>query len=292
MLCLLALRIGATTGFALYDDKPEVTVISNWDDFQTTVLQSQNLWLIQLCTSSSDDNGVCANMADAYNLMAKLMHHILYLGVIDVESEGGKEIVTNFEGLRQQQQVPALYWFLDDKQNPQAISDLKDVESMIGGGMEALANVVTERAKANNVGMEFDMGGDGGGSKGKKSKSGRAGPSKSLSITGEEEFEEKIILNPNVIMVAFTAPWCGHCKMLKPDWDEAAEKLDGEGAQLAWIDATDPANEPLAGRFGVQGFPSILVFPGGAPKVEQTARQYPGERKARDIVQFVLSEGK
>ena len=30
----------------------------------------------------------------------------------------------------------------------------------------------------------------------------------------DNEFEEKVILNPLVSLVAFTAPWCGHCKML------------------------------------------------------------------------------
>jgi len=43
--------------------------------------------------------------------------------------------------------------------------------------------------------------------------------------------------------------------------------VQGQGAQLVWVDATDPVNEGIAAQFQVQGFPSIFVFPGGAPKV-------------------------
>ena len=78
--------------------------------------------------------------------------------------------------------------------------------------------------------------------------------------------------------------------MLQPEWEEAAEKLQGHGAQLVWIDATDNANQQVARTFQVQGYPTIVTFPGGAPKTMETARPYPGERKAQALVQYVLAE--
>ena len=287
LLTLCYGSVGASaSAFSLYDDKPEVTVLSTMEDFQTTVMQSESLWMIQFCTPTEE---VCVTMAENYSIMAKLMKNILYLGVVDVTSAGGQEIANHFN--MPTQQIPTLYWFLDDKQNPQATESLKDTETMITGGMKTIAQVITEGAKSMGIGVRFgdDKQQQQDGAK-KKNKSKKGGPSATVSVTGEEDFEEKVILNPLVTMVAFTAPWCGHCKMLQPDSDEAAEKLQGHGAQLVWIDATDPANGPIAARFQVQGFPSILIFPRGAPKVAQTARQYSGDRKTRAIVEYVLDE--
>lgn len=81
-----------------------------------------------------------------------------------------------------------------------------------------------------------------------------------------------------------------HSKLLKPEWDEASRKLDGEGAQMVWVDATDPSNEALASQFEVKGFPTIFIFPGGAPKNRSSARSYPGERKSGDMVKYALKE--
>lgn len=78
--------------------------------------------------------------------------------------------------------------------------------------------------------------------------------------------------------------------MLQPEWEEAAEKLEGHGAQLVWIDATDSANQQLAQAFNVQGYPTMVTFPGGAPKDKGKARPYPGERKAEAIVKYILDE--
>lgn len=86
-----------------------------------------------------------------------------------------------------------------------------------------------------------------------------------------------------------TAPWCGHCKALLPDWEEAAKRLEGEGAFLGWVDAT--AEQQLAARYQVQGYPTIKLFPGGKKrKTYSDAKEYQGGRTAADIVQTVLAE--
>lgn len=85
-----------------------------------------------------------------------------------------------------------------------------------------------------------------------------------------------------------TAPWCGHCKALLPDWEEAAKQLDGEGAFLGWVDAT--AETQLAAMFQVQGYPTIKIFPGGIGKSPNDAMEYQGGRSAPDIVRTVLAE--
>lgn len=80
--------------------------------------------------------------------------------------------------------------------------------------------------------------------------------------------------------VAFTAPWCGHCKRLEPTWEELAAKLREEDAtvSVARVDAT--ASTELGRRFGVRGFPTLLFFHQGR------MIRYKGSRALNDLVQF------
>ena len=84
----------------------------------------------------------------------------------------------------------------------------------------------------------------------------------------------------------FYAPWCGHCRNLKPAYEKAAKSLDGL-AQVAAVNCDDEINKPFCGGMGVQGFPTLkLVKPGktlGKPVIED----YQGERSAKGIVEAV-----
>ena len=76
-------------------------------------------------------------------------------------------------------------------------------------------------------------------------------------------------------MVEFYAPWCGHCKKLEPEWNEAATKLKGL-VKLGKVDAT--VETALAQRFGIQGYPTIKVFEYGEGKSDRSATDYNGGR--------------
>merc|ERR1719399_2085939 len=95
-------------------------------------------------------------------------------------------------------------------------------------------------------------GGDGG------SRGGGASASGDVVELDDGNFDETLLDSEGMWLVAFVAPWCGHCKNLKPEWAKAATELKGI-INVAVVDAT--ANEGLSGRFGVQGFPTIKMFP-------------------------------
>lgn len=72
---------------------------------------------------------------------------------------------------------------------------------------------------------------------------------------------------------------------MKPEWDEAAAQLYGQGVTLVNVDATQ--EEALAKRYGVTGYPSIKFFPGGK-KTHKMAKDLPVERETQSIVGFAL----
>ncbi|KAJ5943006.1 hypothetical protein N7516_003174 [Penicillium verrucosum] len=99
---------------------------------------------------------------------------------------------------------------------------------------------------------------------------------------------KSLIANSNhTSIVEFYAPWCGHCKNLKPAFEKAAKSLDGL-AKVAAINCDDDENKPFCGQMGVQGFPTLkIVTPSkkpGKPRVED----YQGARSAKGIVDAVV----
>jgi protein disulfide-isomerase A1 len=97
-------------------------------------------------------------------------------------------------------------------------------------------------------------------------------------VLDDDNFDDAIAQH-EFILVEFYAPWCGHCKQLAPEYAAAAQKLSGETAKLAKLDATEAKD--AAQRFDIKGFPTLLFFKNGK-KME-----YNAGRTANDIVNWV-----
>ncbi|XP_013189435.2 protein disulfide-isomerase A5 [Amyelois transitella] len=79
---------------------------------------------------------------------------------------------------------------------------------------------------------------------------------------------ESVLSKADHALVVFYAPWCGHCKRIKPEFEKAATKIKAEKINgiLAAVDAT---KEPdLASQYGVKGYPTLKYFSKGEYKFD------------------------
>ena len=79
---------------------------------------------------------------------------------------------------------------------------------------------------------------------------------------------------------------CGHCQRLAPEWAKVATELKGK-VKVGAVDAT--VHTVIAGRYQIQGYPTIKVFNAGAKNAD-SVEDYQGGRTASDIIQFALDK--
>ncbi len=84
------------------------------------------------------------------------------------------------------------------------------------------------------------------------------------------------------LLVDFWAPWCGPCKMMAPQFEQAARLLEPR-VRLAKVNTE--AEQMLGTQYGIRSIPTLALFRGG----REIARQ-PGAMGAQDIVRWVQAQ--
>ena len=101
----------------------------------------------------------------------------------------------------------------------------------------------------------------------------------------KDNFENDVMKSDNLWLILFYAPWCGHCKAFHPQFEKLAKSTKG----LFKIGAVNcEENRDLAGKYKIDGFPTVLFFGEDKNKTEE----YEGDRKAEKIVEWLFDKAK
>ncbi|KII85007.1 hypothetical protein PLICRDRAFT_126437 [Plicaturopsis crispa FD-325 SS-3] len=197
--------------------------------------------------------GHCKNLAPVYEQLADAFAHAsdkVIVAKVDADgagkSLGSKYGVTGF---------PTLKWFSADGK-PEVYDGGRDLDS--------LAAFITKKS-----GVKSNI---------------KPPPPPATLILDTHTFDDVVLDDDNGVLVAFTAPWCGHCKNLKPTYEKVAATFTPEThCIVANVDADAAPNKPLAQKYGVSSFPTIKYFPKGSKEPED----YEGPRSEEAFVSFL-----
>ncbi len=92
-------------------------------------------------------------------------------------------------------------------------------------------------------------------------------------------FERFVSRSELPVLVDFWAPWCGPCRMMAPQFEEAAAMLKGR-AVLVKVNSDD--NPRTSMRWHIRSIPTLLLLRGG-----QEQRRQSGVMPARELVRWV-----
>ncbi|HEY4175284.1 MAG TPA: thioredoxin [Kofleriaceae bacterium] len=81
-----------------------------------------------------------------------------------------------------------------------------------------------------------------------------------VAVESGADFDELVRDSPLPVLVDFWAAWCGPCKMVAPELEKLASTRGG-ALVIAKVDTE--ALPQVAGRFGIQGIPTLILFRGG-----------------------------
>lgn len=91
--------------------------------------------------------------------------------------------------------------------------------------------------------------------------------------------EKQIARSDIPVVVDVWAPWCGPCRVMGPQFEAAAREAE---PAMRFVKLNSDENQELAGRLGIRGIPTMILFSGG-----KEAGRVSGAMSSGDILKWV-----
>lgn len=96
----------------------------------------------------------------------------------------------------------------------------------------------------------------------------------------DDSFISKVLEEEGLVIVDFSARWCGPCRMLSPVLEKISK--ENEGVKITKIDIDE--SPVVSTRYNIQSIPKLLFFKGGEI-VDEIVGFVP-----KDIISIVINE--
>jgi len=100
-----------------------------------------------------------------------------------------------------------------------------------------------------------------------------------INHVGDDDFKSEVLEASQPVLVDFTAPWCGPCKMLEPVVKQLATDWDGK-VKIVKLNVDN--NPEVSMRYQVMGVPTLMLFVNGEEK-ERIVGYQPKDRITQKI---------
>ncbi|KAM3513181.1 hypothetical protein MY11210_003206 [Beauveria gryllotalpidicola] len=229
MVLLKTVLFGALAATATAKSAVIDLIPKNFDD---VVLKSGKPTLVEFFAPWC---GHCKTLAPIYEELAGVFEHAKdKVQIAKVDADAERELGKRFDV----QGFPTLKFFDGKSDKPEEYSSGRDLES--------LTEFITKKT-------------------GVSAKKKLELPSEVVELH-DSTFKETVGSDKNVL-VAFTAPWCGHCKKLAPVWELVATDFANEkNVVIAKVDAEAPNSKAVTAEYGVKSYPTIKFFAAGDKK--------------------------
>ncbi|OCF58204.1 protein disulfide-isomerase domain [Kwoniella mangroviensis CBS 10435] len=232
--------------------------IDKRDDFELRQLTDDNfrsetargVWLVEHFSPKCSH---CRAFAPTWTQMAKDKQHLerlsgFHMAQVNCLAQGD---LCNANGIKF---YPQLMLYVDGEAKPHYTGDRSY------GDLEKFINErVTEYTQNHSVaGKDEQQEGSNG---------GRPNPDGQVMEIDEKQFEEYKEQGP--VMVEFYAPWCGHCKKLRPTYEKLAEAMKGK-LNIVAVDCEN--HKGFCKNAGIQGYPTIRMYHHGTRTDHNGAR--------------------
>ncbi len=84
---------------------------------------------------------------------------------------------------------------------------------------------------------------------------------------GDANFDAFVRQTTLPVLVDFWAPWCGPCRMMAPQFEQAARQLKGR-ALLVKVNSDEAPR--TSARFGIRSIPTLVRIDGGVERGRQS----------------------
>ena len=273
VICLLII---INLSLSFFSSNTPVTILDG-TNFDKEVIQSNDMWLILFFAPWC---GHCKAFSPEYEKAAKALKGIFKIGAIDADKEreiSGKYGIKGF---------PTVKFFGEDKTKPEDYNTERKAEAILDFMLRKARDIGYKRLNGPSQGKtEKNKETHSNNDNNNKQKTGDPNNGEDVIELTDDTFDKKVFEDEGMWLIAFYAPWCGHCKKLLPEWNIAATQLRGM-VKVAKVDCT--TQQKLAQRYQIQGYPTIKIFAPG--KGDKKVEEYEGPRDSSGIVKYAMDK--